>query len=30
MGRYGLEYEYVAQDGDQWRAFINMVINLQV
>jgi hypothetical protein len=30
MGWHGAEWIYLAQDRDQWQAFLNMVMNLQV
>jgi hypothetical protein len=30
IGCYGMDWIDLAQDRDQWRALVNMVINLQV
>jgi hypothetical protein len=30
IGWDGMDWIKLAQDGDQWRALVNMVINLQV
>jgi hypothetical protein len=30
IGLCGMEWIYLAQDGDQWRAIVNTVMNLQV
>jgi hypothetical protein len=27
---YGLDWIYLAQDGDRWRALVNTVVNLRV
>jgi hypothetical protein len=30
MGWYGMDWIHLAQDRDQWRALINVVMNLEV
>jgi hypothetical protein len=30
IGRGGMDWIHLAQDRDQWRALVNMVMNLQV
>jgi hypothetical protein len=30
IGQGGMDWIYLAQDRDQWRALVNMVMNLQV